>query len=303
MGCPQVVFTSLPGSATEQELAKFKTVTADPPKNVSQPEPVLLAENTQVFVPKGIASVVLKDGRQYSAIANTLLFVSWFEGHIGSMLYQGLDEKHEDRNYKHEDLIYFEDMQEFTVKLTDDDKTGYFQITDYDNQQQTKKINNPTEEIWFIDADQPSELRKVNFQALNTVKFNHGMKPDKPILMTLIQRKDQPDLAVPQAFIQFGLRDSTNVVPRGYWSTDLPLETNGKIALKRLKSITIDQVIRTPAMYQMYTEAELTIEKKNGEIIKDRLNENITMHVLTKSGLSEPLIAKMTKIIFNALDI
>jgi hypothetical protein len=92
-------------------------------------------------------------------------------------------------------------------------------------------------------------------------------------------------------------------VPRDYWSTELPLEENGKIPIKRIKSIEITKVIREAEMFKPYTEVELTVERRNGEIFQDKINSVISMYVLTKAGLATPPLSCIYKITFNYLTV
>lgn len=262
-----------------------------------------LPENTVSFVPKGTAIISMTDGTEHTAIANTLLFLSTFEGKVCAYFYHGLDEKTEKKPYKCEDMVYFEDMEEFRVNLAKDKSGGTLIIRDYDGEEQIKKLVDLKEELWFISPDKPGELITVPITDTARVVFNFRATPHYSLPMALIERKDLENLLIPQAFIQLCLRDTSGVIPRYYWSTGLPLEVNGSLPIKRIKSIEITKVIREEKMYQQYTEVELIVEKRNGEVFQDKINTVISLFVLTKAGLVSPAITKIKKIIFNAVTI
>jgi hypothetical protein len=119
--------------------------------------------------------------------------------------------------------------------------------------------------------------------------------------MALIERRGFDSLLVPQGFVQLCLRDFSNVAPRDFWSTELPFEANGKIPIKRIKAMEITKVIREAEMFKPYTEVELSVEKRNGELFEDKINCVISMYVLTKAGLASPSLGSIRRITFNYL--
>ena len=320
-GCPKLTITCPLASSTEDQLHEayggpldfidYETYYAKTaPSNVAPPsaatqssdKPKLkLSENTVSFIPKGTAVITMSDGAQHTAIANTLLFLSSFEGYIGTRLYQGLDEKPEKKEYKREDMIYFEDMEEFKVSIAEDKSAGTLIITDYEGEKQTKKLVDLKEELWFISPDKPGELKTVSIKDTAKVIFNFRNSPSCALPMALIERKEQESLLVPQAYVQLNIGDYSRMIPSFYWSTELPLEANGRLSIKRIKSIELTKVIRQTGMFQPYTEVELTVEKRNGELLDDKLDSVLTLYVLTKAGLVSPAIGTIKKITFNAM--
>lgn len=307
-GCPQLTVTCPIASLTERQLHDVfggpieffgSEQQAESVRQSIAPTKLELPENTVAFVPKGTAVITMRDGVQHTAIANTMHFLSGFEGGIGAKLYQGLDEKPNKTGYKCEDLIYFEDMTEFTVDLASDKLSGVLTIIDCDGEKKTKKLTDMQEELWFISPERPADVTAIPLTEISHVVFHFRTIPSCTLAMVLIERKERENLLVPQAFVQLHIGDYSRMIPHFYWSTELPLEENGKLAIKRIKNIEVTKVIREAGMFQPYTEVELIVEKRNGELLHDKLDTVFSLFVLTKSGLISPSMETVHKITFN----
>ena len=258
---------------------------------------------SSLLKPKGTAIVTMNNGTKYTAIANTVIFVSSFEDHLGPALYQGLDENPQRKGYKLEDMVYFEDMKKFTVNIDNHKVTGVLDIIDYNDVKKAKRLFDLQEQLWFIDIDKPTDMMSISVLDLLSVEFDYRNTPACTLPMALLNRIDFDDLLVPQAFIKFNLRDFSRGMPREYWSVELPLIENANVALKRLKSFEITKIIHEAEMYKPNTEVELNIEKRNGEVFQDKLNCRIDIYVLSKAGLISPRLTTIKKITFDAMTI
>jgi hypothetical protein len=120
----------------------------------------------------------------------------------------------------------------------------------------------------------------------------------------LIERAVPKSLLVPRASVVAEMREmriSMISGPPSYIFADyIPLETSGEMPFKRIRTLTVDEVIKESKMDSMETEAVITVVKKNGETVKDTLNSCYKLFCLTNKGLIRPALSSITRITFDS---
>ena len=253
-----------------------------------------------LFVPKGTAKITMSDGRQYTAIANTLTAHLKKNGNYLEYLYRQLDDK-ASLPGSSDEIVVFEDLCTLSISRSADGMVTLATCTDFDNKVYIKEISDIGAEFWCITGNEQTCMTKIPVKDILEIVFDYQSAPDYSIPMTLIERSVSKSLLVPRASIVAQIRVSSNRggAPSFPFVDSIPLEMSGELPFRRIRTLTVDRVMKEPKMYSPDIEAALSVVKKNGETFTDRIKACYTLFSLTSSNIITPDLSSIIRIRFD----
>ncbi len=252
-----------------------------------------------VFVPKGTARITMNDGRQYAAIANTLMVYYKKHGNYSEYLYRHLDEK-ASLPESSDETADFEDLCALSISRSADGMVTLAKCTDFDNRTYIKEVSDIEAEFWCITGSDQNSMTKIPIRDILVIDIDYQSAPDYSIPMTLIERSVSKSMLIPRASVVAQIRVlKEHGAPSFPFVDYIPLETSGNLPLRRIKTLAVDQVTKEPKMYSPETEATLSIVKKNGEAVIDKLKACYTLFSLTNNDIIKPALSSIIRITFD----
>lgn len=269
-----------------------KPTPAGKPVSEAPPAP---AQNTEIirFTPKGIATITMRDGTEYRAIANMLLCK-------GERILSGLNIQND---CNESETIPFSDISCFSTVLNENDAVERFRILDLENDEiECSKEERPQySDLCFVEVGNPDKMETVPMREVEHVYIDHRTSCKVDLKMVLIKRtqnsKTQQILAP-----LVSLRSESVIFGYGIYYTyrdSIPLVEDASPRFSRMRSFKITEITDPPAGFKKTTDANVEFTDKYGETKTAKIDDYLFICYHTDSGYKDFDVCYLQEIIFR----
>jgi surface protein len=264
---------------------------------VIQPESEEMKHIWGDYVPEGTATIVTKDGTEYTAIANSLVRKARGiePSRFPANLYSGYDNPSEDSEYLAKDMVYFKDMA--SLIRTDD----VFTVTDQSgNSKEVKLLTDAS--LLFIGTQDNGTALEVKENDIVSIQFDWSAVPDTDVKYCKITQTDGSFTAPTALFwLLVNKNEGTGNPPSMMLSRELTPYSDRQISIQDLDRI---EITKNPTDAEIGDSAEdyqtkMTVYLKDGDQIDITTSKFIVFYAKAKDGLMHSLNnSRLSEIVF-----